>query len=167
MSLISKHSFTNDNIFSFRRETASRVPRAWDRVLRSSTNAKNKGRKIWKLRKPKQHVSGESASDEEQGSNHDAKRQCLKRMPAVPVNARRQRQYASTLHEQAPGTPKRRFIYLGHTLGVILLSLAQGKSQGAMVYTALCLQDRRSGAVFENRCHLPKRGRLEIQSYTR
>ena len=37
------------------------------------------------------------------------KRQCLNNLPAVPIQVKKQRQYAPTLREQRPGTPRRKF----------------------------------------------------------
>ena len=91
---------------------ATRVPRGWERVPKAPFNSRRKGRKVWKRHDSQQRQASDSKLDtEDEGaeavSEQAVKRQCLKNMPAIPNNFLKQRQYMSTLFEQALGTPKR------------------------------------------------------------
>ena len=83
-----------------------RLPRGWDRVPRTPVALRRRGRKIYK----RQAAGDGNAqfSENEDELHRESKRQCLSNAPAVPNHVSRHRQYAPTLRERRPGTPRRK-----------------------------------------------------------
>ena len=92
--------------FLFEPQELPHVPRAWERVPKTSATVSRKGRIIYKRQTAENNTASEDLKDGE--LDRGAKRQCLNNLPAVPAQASKQRQYAPTLREQRPGTPKRK-----------------------------------------------------------
>ena len=96
----------------FELNAATRAPRRWDRVPKSPFRSRRKGQVVWKRYGSNHRQASDSKVDalddgDETTIGQVVKRQCLGNMPAVPVKFSKQRQYMSTLRDQAPGTPKR------------------------------------------------------------
>ncbi|KAI4144598.1 MAG: hypothetical protein LQ340_006592, partial [Diploschistes diacapsis] len=94
-----------DDSFHFEPQEAPHVPRAWERVPRTPVAPGRKGRKIYK-RQTDIGGNGVGVGSQEE-PDRGAKRQCLNNLPAVPAQLSKRPQYALTLREQRPGTPRR------------------------------------------------------------
>jgi hypothetical protein len=94
--------------YDFKQRDAPRVTRAWERVAKEPFSQHPKRCKVWKRHKIKAMERGIDQHFEMANGLRGVKRQ--KHTASLPVQtlSQKYRQYSTTLHDQVPGTPRRK-----------------------------------------------------------